>query len=325
MLYIVLSINAPGQGSQKPGMLTAWLELPGARDRLEQWSVAAGMDLVQLGTTAPQEVIRDTAVTQPLVVAAALLAAEEMRRREMLDDPTYGAAPLREDLVVAGHSIGELAALSLAGVLATEDAVRLAAIRGSAMARACAEEQTSMVAVLGGKEPDVRLAFENVGLVPANINGNGQIVGAGPIEACAELVANPPRRAKARALEVAGAFHTPYMASAVEEFATAAAGTEVRDPYCTLLSNADGAVVTSGREALDRVVSQITSPVRWDMCMQTQLLLGVETFVELPPSGALAGIAKRDMRGVARIAVGEPSELETVSEIAPDTALARAS
>lgn len=319
----MISINAPGQGSQKPGMLTDWVGLPGAVDRLEQWSAASGLDLLTLGTTASQEAIRDTAVTQPLVVAAALLAAAEMRRRDLLDDPLSAATPRRDDVVVAGHSIGELAALALAGVISSGDAIRLAAIRGRAMARACAAEPTSMVAVLGGKEPDVRLAFASAGLYPANVNGTGQIVGAGPIEACHDLVSNPPARTKVRALEVAGAFHTPYMDSAVDEFAQAAAVTDVNDPYCIVLSNADGTAVTSGREALDRIVTQITSPVRWDLCMQTQLKLGVDTFVELPPAGALTGIAKRDMRGIERIAVAHPDDLDMIAAVAPAAASAR--
>lgn len=319
----MLSINAPGQGSQKPGMLSAWLELPGAVNRLERWSAASGLDLISLGTMASQDEIRDTAVTQPLVVAAALLAAGEMRRRNMLDEHSADSAHYRDDVVVAGHSIGELAALAIAGVIDDDDAVRLAAVRGAAMARACAEEATAMVAVLGGKEADVRQAFENAGLYPSNINGTGQIVGAGTIEACHELVANPPARAKVRVLEVAGAFHTPYMASAVDEFSESAAVTAVNDPHCLLLSNADGSVITDGREALDRIASQITSPVRWDLCMQKQLALGVTTFVELPPSGALTGIAKRDMRGVDRVAVSSPDELDSIVEFAPSAASAR--
>lgn len=297
-------------------MLACWLESPAARVRLEDWSEVSGLDLVALGTTATQDEIRDTAVTQPLVVAAELLAAAELRERGFL--PEYGEEPAEahRETVVAGHSIGELAALAMAGVIDDSSAIRLAAVRGAAMARACAEHETSMVAVLGGREEDVRESIASAGLFAANVNASGQIVAAGDAENCAAFAANPPARAKVRPLEVAGAFHTPFMASAVEEFATAAAGVAVHDPACTLLSNADGAVVTSGLEAVDRVVAQITSPVRWDLCGLTQLDLGVTAFVELPPAGALAGIAKRQMRDAERLAVAAPGDLDAVPGLA---------
>ncbi len=288
-------------------MLAPWLELPGASARLEDWSAASGLDLERLGTTATLQEITDTAVTQPLVVASALLGAAELRRR--------GQIP--SDTVVAGHSIGELAALAVAGVISEPDALRLAAARGAAMSRACAARPTGMIAVLGGLEADVLLALDGAGLVPANRNGAGQIVAAGPLEACDALEQNPPGRARLRRLEVAGAFHTSHMEPAVEEFRPLADSVDVNDPELTLLSNADGNVVTSGRDALDRVVSQITHPVRWDLCTQTMLKLGVDAFVELPPSGALVGLAKRMMREVDRHGITTPEDLETAMVSVP--------
>ena len=288
-------------------MLAPWLELPGATGRLQDWSAASGLDLMRLGTTATLEEITDTAVTQPLVVASALLGAAEMRRR--------GEVP--HDTVVAGHSIGEVAALAIAGVISEADALRLASVRGAAMSRSCAERPTGMIAVLGGVEGDVLLALDNAGLAPANLNGSGQIVAAGPLEACDALEQNPPARARLRRLEVAGAFHTHHMASAVEEVRTLAQTIEVRDPALPLLSNADGMVVASGRDALDRVVSQITHPVRWDLCTQTMIKLGVDAFVELPPSGALVGLAKRAMRQVPRHGVTTPEDLQLALESVP--------
>ncbi|AWH91789.1 ACP S-malonyltransferase [Dietzia lutea] len=288
-------------------MLAPWLELPGASDRLADWSASSGLDLERLGTTATLQEITDTAVTQPLVVASALLGAAELRRR--------GQVP--SDTLVAGHSIGEIAALAIAGVVSEADALRLASVRGAAMSRACAERPTGMIAVLGGVEADVLLALDNAGLAPANRNGAGQIVAAGPLEACDALEKNPPTRARLRRLEVAGAFHTNHMDSAVDEFRALADTIEVNDPELTLLSNADGVAVASGRDALDRVVSQITHPVRWDLCTQTMLKLGVDAFVELPPSGALVGLAKRSMRDVARHGVTVPEDIETALETVP--------
>lgn len=288
-------------------MLAPWLELPGAQSRLDAWSASSGLDLERLGTTATLQEITDTAVTQPLVVASALLGAAELRRR----------GHLPADTLVAGHSIGEVSALAIAGVISESDALRLASVRGSAMSRACADRPTGMIAVLGGVEADVLLALENAGLTPANRNGAGQIVAAGPLEACDALEQNPPSRARLRRLEVAGAFHTEYMASAVEDVRALAGTIEVRDPELTLLSNADGMAVTSGRQALDQVISQITSPVRWDLCTQTMLKRGVDTFVELPPSGALVGLAKRMMRGVPRYGLTTPEDLDQTLESVP--------
>jgi [acyl-carrier-protein] S-malonyltransferase len=288
-------------------MLAPWLELPGASDRLDEWSASSGLDLERLGTTATLQEITDTAVTQPLVVASALLGAAELRRR--------GQVPC--DTMVAGHSIGEIAALAIAGVVSEADALSLASVRGAAMSRACAERPTGMIAVLGGVEADVLLSLDTAGLQPANRNGAGQIVAAGPLEACDALEQNPPSRARLRRLEVAGAFHTHHMASAVDEVRDLADTIEVNDPELTLVSNADGMVVTSGRDALDRVVSQITHPVRWDLCTQTMLKLGVDAFIELPPSGSLVGLAKRMMRDVPRYGVTTPEDLELALESVP--------
>ena len=288
-------------------MLAPWLELPGASDRLDEWSASSGLDLERLGTTATLQEITDTAVTQPLVVASALLGAAELRRR--------GQVPC--DTMVAGHSIGEIAALAIAGVVSEADALSLASVRGAAMSRACAERPTGMIAVLGGVEADVLLSLDTSGLQPANRNGAGQIVAAGPLEACDALEQNPPSRARLRRLEVAGAFHTHHMASAVDEVRDLADTIEVNDPELTLVSNADGMVVTSGRDALDRVVSQITHPVRWDLCTQTMLKLGVDAFIELPPSGSLVGLAKRMMRDVPRYGVTTPEDLELALESVP--------
>ena len=288
-------------------MLAPWLELPGASDRLDEWSASSGLDLERLGTTATLQEITDTAVTQPLVVASALLGAAELRRR--------GQVPC--DTMVAGHSIGEIAALAIAGVVSEADALRLASVRGAAMSRACAERPTGMIAVLGGVEADVLLSLDTAGLQPANRNGAGQNVAAGPLEACDALEQNPPSRSRLRRLEVAGAFHTHHMASAVDEVRDLADTIEVNDPELTLVSNADGMVVTSGRDALDRVVSQITHPVRWDLCTQTMLKLGVDAFIELPPSGSLVGLAKRMMRDVPRYGVTTPEDLELALESVP--------
>ena len=292
----VIALLAPGQGSQKPGMLTAWLDQPSAVERLRTWSDLTDLDLVRLGTIAEADEITDTAVTQPLVVAAALLAFEQM-----------GAQPA--DTIVAGHSVGELAAAAVAGVITADEAVRLAAIRGRAMAAACALVPTSMTAVLGGDEADVLATLESFDLIPANMNASGQIVAAGTVENLAKLADNAPEKARLRPLAVAGAFHTEFMAPAQEAVAAAAQSIVPRDPQLTLLSNRDGKPVTSGAEALAAIVAQVTRPVRWDLCTATMREAEVSMVVELPPAGALVGIAKRELKGVPQVAVKTPADL----------------
>lgn len=302
-LYTVKALLAPGQGSQKPGMLAPWLDVPGVRDTLAAWSEVAGLDLIRLGTDAPADEITDTAVTQPLVVAAALIAHRRLTREGSAQP---GPA------ITAGHSIGELAAAAIAGVLTEEQTVELAAVRGREMARACAVEPTGMTAVLGGDEAEVLARLDEFGLVPANRNAKGQIVAAGTLPALARLADAPPARARLRPLAVAGAFHTPHMAPAREAFAAAAAGITPADPAMPLLSNADGAVVASGEDALRRLIDQITSPVRWDLCSAALRDAEVTSIVELLPAGTLVGIAKREMRGVPAVAVNTPGDLDAV-------------
>ncbi|MCR3751631.1 [acyl-carrier-protein] S-malonyltransferase [Lentzea californiensis] len=286
-------------------MLAPWLELEGAEKQVRTWSEITGLDLVRLGTTAEADEIVDTAITQPLVVALAVLAFGELRRR----------VELPSAVIVGGHSVGELAAAAVAGVISADDAVALAAVRGAAMAQACALEPTGMAAVLGGDEPEVLARLEELGLVPANRNGAGQIVAAGPHAALDELAANPPGPAKIRKLAVAGAFHTKYMAPAEDAVRARAAEVTTHDPSLPLVSNKDGQVVTEGAEVLRRLVSQVTSPVRWDLCQATFVEKGIAGSVELPPAGVLTGLAKRAMKGTATLALKTPDQLEKVAEL----------
>ena len=297
----MLVIAAPGQGAQAPGFLVPWLDLPGFADRLAAWSDLAGCDLIRYGTTADAEEITDTAIAQPLLVAAAIAAAERLFGD--LDHARSQAA------VAAGHSVGELAAGAIAGVLSAEDAMRLVGVRGRAMAKAAAAEATGMTAVLGGDQDEVLAALAGLGLTPANVNGAGQIVAAGTIAQLDALAAAPPAGARLRPLSVAGAFHTAHMAPAVDALREAAASITVRDPAIMLLSNADGAVVASGRDWLERIVTQVSAPVRWDECMRTMSGLGASALIELPPAGTLTGLARRALPQLERAALKTPGDL----------------
>src|SRR5580693_4154855 len=302
----MLIITAPGQGAQTPGFLTPWLELPGIAERLGAASELAGCDLIRFGTTASADEIRDTAVAQPLLVAAAIVAASALSGSDPGDVPADAAA---------GHSVGELAAGVIAGVLAADDAMRLVRVRGTAMAAAAAVEPTGMTAVLGGDQDAVLTAIARNGLTPANVNGAGQIVAAGTRADLDAFAAAPPAGARLRPLQVAGAFHTRHMAPAVAALRDAAAGVPVRDPAMTLLSDADGAAVTTGKEWLERIIAQVAAPVRWDLCLRTMADLGVTAIIELPPAGTLAGLARRALPGVAQLAIKTPDQLDAARDL----------
>ncbi|MBV7254031.1 ACP S-malonyltransferase [Streptomyces sp. S-2] len=293
----MLVLVAPGQGAQTPGFLTPWLELPGAADRVAAWSDAIGLDLVHYGTEADAEAIRDTAVAQPLLVAAGLLSAAA------LGEVAPGA--------VAGHSVGEITAAAFASVLDDTAALRLVRRRGQAMAEAAAVTATGMAALLGG-DPEVTLAhLEKLGLTPANVNGAGQIVAAGTLEQIDALVADKPEGVRRVVpLKVAGAFHTTHMAPAVAELETAAKKLAPADPVVPYVSNRDGARVATGTEVLERLVGQVANPVRWDLCMETFQELGATALLEVCPGGTLTGLAKRAMPGVKTLALKTPDDLD---------------
>lgn len=301
----MLVLVAPGQGAQTPGFLTPWLDLPGAADRIAAWSDAIGLDLVHYGTQADADAIRDTAVAQPLLVAAGLLSAAALGD---MSEIAPGA--------VAGHSVGEITAAVFAGVLDDTAALGLVRKRGLAMADAAAVTRTGMAALLGG-DPEVTLPhLEKLGLTPANINGAGQIVAAGTLQQLAALEEDKPEGVrKVVALKVAGAFHTPHMAPAVETLAKAAAELSPADPRIPYVSNKDGRAVASGAEVLQRLVGQVANPVRWDLCMETFRELGVTALVEVCPGGTLTGLAKRALPGVRTLALKTPADLDAAREL----------
>ncbi|MER5380158.1 ACP S-malonyltransferase [Streptomyces sp. NPDC002688] len=298
----MLVLVAPGQGAQTPGFLTPWLDLPGAAERLAAWSDAIGLDLAHYGTQADADAIRDTAVAQPLLVAAGLLSAAA------LGDVNPGA--------VAGHSVGEITAAAFAGVLDDTAALTLVRKRGLAMAEAAAITQTGMSALLGGDPETTVPHLEKLGLTPANVNGAGQIVAAGTLEQLAALEADKPEGVRrVVALKVAGAFHTRHMAPAVEALAKAAADLSPADPRITYVSNRDGQAVDSGTEVVSRLVGQVANPVRWDLCMETFKELGATALIEVCPGGTLTGLAKRALPGVTTLALKTPDDLDAAREL----------
>jgi [acyl-carrier-protein] S-malonyltransferase len=303
----VLAIVAPGQGSQVPGFLTPWLELETFADRLHWLSAVSGLDLADLGTDADADTIRDTAIAQPLIVAAGMVSLLELFPHPA---DAFGVVG-----VGAGHSVGEITAAAATHVMTGEQAMVFVRERGRAMAQAAAATPTGMSAVLGGDADTVVSTLTSLGLTAANMNGAGQIVAGGTLEQLEALAANPPEGARVRPLQVAGAFHTVHMAPAVGVLGRYARSISTHDPRTRLISNADGQVVHDGQDYLKRLVTQVNNPVRWDLVMQTMGELGVTAVIELPPAGTLVGLIKRALPGVETLALKTPDDLEAAREL----------
>lgn len=293
-------VVAPGQGSQTPGFLAPWIaSVPGFRAQLDHFSAVVDLDLIRLGTVADEDEIRDTAVAQPLIVAASLAAY-----RTQLKDLSFDA--------VAGHSVGEFTAAAISEVLTDAEALVMVSTRAIAMAKAAAEMSTSMAAVIGGDIATLQDSLSALKLQSANFNGAGQVVVAGLRSSILELVANPPEKTRVIELKVAGAFHTPYMEAARAELSKFRDQLVAKDPQIALYSNQNGQLITDGKEFLDLLVSQVTSPVRWDRVMQTMQGKSAE-IIELPPAGALSGLLKRGVEDCRTVPLRVPEDFEKVS------------
>jgi len=303
----VLVVVAPGQGSQVPGFLEPWLAIPRVHDRLRWLSAVAGIDLITHGTTSDADTIKDTAVAQPLIVAAGLVSL-----LEIFPHPSEAYTNVG---VGAGHSVGEITIAVGAGVLSAEQAMVFVRERGAAMAKAAATTPTGMTAVLGGDSDEVLASIASHGLTAANMNGAGQVVAAGTIAELDAFDENPPAGARRIRLQVAGAFHTEHMRPAVALLGDYARAISTHDARVPLLSNADGQVVREGRDILTRLVTQVANPVRWDLCMETMADMGVTALIELPPAGTLAGLAKRALPGVEVLAVKTPDDIAAAHDL----------
>jgi [acyl-carrier-protein] S-malonyltransferase len=298
----MLVILAPGQGSQKPGFMSSWLELPVFRSKLEEFSESISLDLIKHGTLSDEETIRDTAIAQPLIVSASIATAA------LLDTANLSG--------VAGHSVGEVSAAAIANVLTDTQAMQLVNVRAKAMAHAAASsEVTSMAAVLGGEVETVIARLNELGLSAANYNGAGQIVAAGSKAGIDKLVAEGPAGSKVIPLSVAGAFHTSYMLPAFSELEAFTYSLDITNPEINLWSNQNGQLVTDGKEFVDLLVGQVANSVRWDLCMESMVKAGVTAVIEVSPAGTLAGLAKRGMPGVEIIALKEPKDLEAAQDL----------
>lgn len=296
----MLVIASPGQGAQKPGFLSPWLEIDSVRELASHLSDAAGVDLIEHGTNSDADTIRDTAVAQPLLVGASIITHSVL----------FGELDMPRPHFYTGHSVGEVAAAALSGVLEESAAMQFVAVRSQAMARAARAESTGMAAVVGGVRDEVLEAISAAGATPANINGAAQVVAAGRSDQLATLADNAPARARVIPLDVAGAFHSPYMETARDELSRAASDFFVRNPQVPLVSNADGSVVREGHSFVESMVNQVVNTVDWHACMSTFVAEGATGFLELAPAGTLSGLVKRDAKSLARFELNTPDQLD---------------
>lgn len=298
----MIALACPGQGSQKSGFMSSWLELPSYKKDIEIMSNIIGMDLALHGTKSDEEIIRNTEIAQPLIVAASIATANLLRSENAN--------------VVVGHSVGEVAAGYVAGILSMEQAIKFVELRGRAMARAAkTSEETSMVAILGGEQAEIVAHLERFNLTPANYNGSGQIVAAGLLTDIKEFMYEPPKMAKVIPLSVSGAFHTKFMQSAVFELEKYSEELLPENPRIKILSNKKGQLVKSGREYLDLLIGQVANPVRWDLCMKSMSRMGVKVVIELSPAGTLSGLVKRGMDLSNLITLRGPEDLDYANDV----------
>ena len=299
----MLSIVTPGQGSQSAGMLSSWLKDNESLTLINQFSDICETDLLKLGTISNQSEVTATNNAQPLLASIAFLSARQLNWKKY------------QGMIFSGHSVGELSACCLAGFYSMQDAMQLVSVRGNAMAEAAVSSQaTGMSAVLGGKKEEVIKHIQNYNLVPANVNSEGQIIASGLLTDLERLAENPPDSTKVRALDVAGAFHSEFMKPAEAKLAQQFNQISLNMPRYRYISNKDGSVVTESSDLKNRLVSQISSPVRWDMCQATMKVLGVTGMLELAPGGVLTGIAKREMPGVELFAIKSPEDITAAQD-----------
>lgn len=303
----MIVVVCPGQGSQTPGFMTPWLELPEFKSVIESMQTASGIDLIKYGTTSDADTIRDTSVAQPLIVAAGVATLSALTGGKSASE--FGLSG------VAGHSVGEVTAAVVSGIFDIETGIKFVRERGNAMAQAAALTKTSMAAILGGEQNEVESKLVELELEPANYNGSGQIVAAGAAEKIAELQANPPAAARVIPLQVAGAFHTRFMQPAVATLDEYSKTIQIADPQINLWSNNGGRLISGGKDFVELLVSQVSSPVRWDLCMKEMSAAGVTAMIELAPAGTLVGLAKRAMPGVETLAVKTPDNLAAALEL----------
>jgi len=288
----------PGQGSQKVGMAEPVLLLAGARERFEQASALLGRDLLAIcsGTAGGGDLsdLNDTRNTQPALFVIESLLAEALQAQ--------GRVPH----LVAGHSLGELVALHVAGVFDFATGLQLMKSRSTLMAAA---GDGAMTAVMGFERSELDdLVAATEGVVVANDNSDAQVVLSGSAEAVA-AVSSSLKCKRAIPLAVSGAFHSPFMAAAATAFATELESVAFADAAIPVLSNTDPSPETNAAALKARLVRQMTTGVRWRETMAQFGALGIDIAVEIGPGAVLSGLIKRSCPGIQTAQISSAADL----------------
>lgn len=301
----MLAFTFPGQGSQRPGMGRPWVDHP-SWELIDEASEVAGRDIARLLLDADAEELRDTRNAQMTTLVSSLVVLDAVERLGI------------EPSLCAGHSLGEYTALTATGALSFEDGVRLVGERSAAMHDAGLASPGTMAAVLGLDDEDVEVACRraDADVWVANFNAPGQVVIAGSPDGVAAATAHAKELGakKVMPLQVAGAFHTPFMTAARERLRAAIATAGIRDTEVPVVSNVDALAHDRGEEWSSLLSAQLSSPVRWKHSLLTMGELGIRAVAELGPGGVLTGMAKRTMPDVRTISVATPDDLDRFIE-----------
>ena len=298
-----LALLFPGQGSQTVGMARALSESEAtARSVLDRADDVLGFSLRELMFDGPDEDLTATKNAQPAILAHSVAVLEVARER------------LGPVSMAAGHSLGEFSAHVAAGTLSFEDALAAVRLRGELMYAAGQARPGTMAAVLGLGDDAVEEVCARVDAgtcVPANFNSRGQVVVSGDVSGIEQAMVLLKEAGAKRVvqLNVSGAFHSPLMGPAVEGLSNRLDEIEFRDPAYPVVSNVTAQPVTTGEDARRLLVEQLTSPVRWSASIAAMVDAGVDRFIELGPGSVLCGLNRRNAKGLACAALGEPDDL----------------
>lgn len=301
-----IALLFPGQGSQHVGMgreLAA--SYPLAAQTFEEADDVLGFGVSRLAWEGPEDDLLLTKNAQPVMLTHSTAVHRVISDR------------LAEVGMAAGHSLGEFSAHVAAGTLDFADALRTVRLRGELMYAAGQDRPGSMAAVLGLDDDVVICVCERANAeagtcVPANFNSPGQVVISGDVagvERAMELASEEGAK-RVVSLSVSGAFHSPLMAPAEDDLRAHLEGTDFRDPSYPVVTNVTAQPVTSGAEARDLLVRQLTSPVRWAASVRQMVESGVVEFLELGPGSVLRGLNRRNARGIPSSSLGEPADLK---------------
>jgi [acyl-carrier-protein] S-malonyltransferase len=301
----VLVFTFPGQGSQRSGMGSPWLDHP-SWEVVDEASAATERDLARLLLEAPIEELTRTENAQLATLVLSLVVLDAVER--------LGLTPA----ACAGHSLGEYTALVASGALAFEDGLRLVLARGEAMARAGEDAPGTMAALLGISDDDAEAACQRAegDVWVANYNAPGQVVIAGTVEgvAVAGALAKELGAKRVMAIPVSGAFHTPLMQGARQDLRKTLAEVTFLPPEVRVVANVDAHVHDDPAEWPGLLSAQLCSPVRWRQTLETFAGLGLTSLVELGPGGVLSGLAKRSLPEIQSLSVSKPEDLDTLMD-----------